>query len=122
MVADATIAEDRDDISFIWDNYYDEESDINELSLSLFIKENKPDYSSNETLQSEIKENDNLYRKYEELHLQKGYTLSIIKDLIEKSGLKFVNAYDAFTKNNADESCERIYVIAREHGKQNGIS
>lgn len=100
IVADATIAEDREDISFIWDNYYDDENDINELSLNIFVKEN-----------------DNLYRKYEELHLQKGYTLSEIKELIEKSGLKFVAAYDAFTKTPADDNCERIYIIARENGK-----
>ena len=100
VVADATIAEDREDISFIWDNYYDEENDINELSLNIFVKEN-----------------DNLYRKYEELHLQRGYTLSEIKELIEESGLEFVASYDAFTKNPADENCERIYVIARERGK-----
>ncbi len=102
VVSDTTIAEDRDDISFIWDNYYDEENDINELSLSLFIKE----YGS-----------ENLFRKHEELHLQRGYTLSEIKELINKSGLTFVAAYDAFTKNRADEDCERIYIIARENGK-----
>ena len=102
VVADATIAEDRDDISFIWDNYYNDENDINELSLSIFIKE---------------KANNNLYRKYEELHLQKGYTLSKIKELINASGLEFITAYDAFTKNPADENCERIYIIAREKGK-----
>ena len=28
VVADSTIAEDRDDVSFIWDNYYDTETDI----------------------------------------------------------------------------------------------
>ncbi len=102
VVSDTTIAEDRDDISFIWDNYYDEESDINELSLSLFIKE----YGS-----------ENLFRKHEELHLQRGYTLSEIKGLIEKSGLEYVTAYEAFTNNPADENSERIYVIARENGK-----
>ena len=39
VVADSTIAEDRDDVSFIWDNYYDAETDINELALSLFLPE-----------------------------------------------------------------------------------
>ncbi len=106
IVADSTIAEDRDDISFIWDNYYDEETDINELALSLFIKEHRSDNS-----------NDNLYRKYEELHIQKGYTLSEIKGLINASGLEYITAYDAFTDNPADENCERIYIIARESGK-----
>lgn len=39
VVADSVIAEDRDDVSFIWDNYYDEEQNVNELALSLFLKE-----------------------------------------------------------------------------------
>ena len=31
-------AEDRDECSFIWDNYYDEEDRINEYELSLFVR------------------------------------------------------------------------------------
>lgn len=103
IVANSTIAEDRDNISFIWDNFYDEDEDINELYLSLFIQEN---------------EREHLYKKYEEIHLQKGYTLSDMISLIKKSGLEFICAYDAFTKNTATEECERIYIIACEHGKK----
>lgn len=102
VVADSTIAEDRDEISFIWDNYYDEEDDINELALSLF------------TL---VDSENNLYSKYEELHLQKGYTMETIGALIEASGMELVAMYDAFTRNIASEDSERIYVIAREKGK-----
>lgn len=106
IVANATIAEDRDDISFIWDNYYDEDEDINELALSLFVKE------------SEGKVDDaGLFRKYEELHLQRGYTLDELKELVNKSGLELVAAYNAFTRDDATEECERIYIIARECGK-----
>ncbi|MBD5097751.1 MAG: class I SAM-dependent methyltransferase [Lachnospiraceae bacterium] len=107
IVADATIAEDREDISFIWDNLYDAETNINELYLSLFIKDNNINYKSNE----------NLYRKYEECHLQKGYTLDEMITIVKASGLELVGAYDAFTKNPATESSERIYIIARESGK-----
>lgn len=103
IVADATIAEDRDDISFIWDNFYDEDEDINELALSLFVRESY--------------QGDDIYRKYQELHLQRGYTLAEIKELIVKSGLELVASYDAFTKEVATEECERIYIIARECGK-----
>lgn len=102
IVADSTIAEDRDDISFIWDNYYNEEDNINELYLSLFLKE---------------KGSNDLYRKHEEAHYQKGYTLAEIKELIELSGLEFLQAYDAFAHQEATEECERIYIIARESGK-----
>ena len=106
VVAEATIAEDRDDISFIWDNYYDEEEAINELALSLFVKE--PSDSD-----------DNLFRKYEELHVQKGYTLKQMKQMVADSGLTLLAAYDAFTHEPADEECERIYIIAKETRNKN---
>ena len=37
--------------------------------------------------------------------------------IVKASGLELVGAYDAFTKNPATESSERIYIIARESGK-----
>lgn len=121
VVADATIAEDREDISFIWDNLYDAEANINELYLSLFIKDNITDTNFNAEVsavgQPNYKSTENLYRKYEECHLQKGYTLNEMITIVKASGLELVCAYDAFTKNPAAESSERIYIIARESGK-----
>ena len=104
VVADNTIAEDRDDISFIWDNYFDEDTNINELALSLFVKDKES-------------ESDDIYKKYSELHLQKAYTLDEIKEAIAASGLEFITAFNAFTSNAPDEDSERIYIIAREKGK-----
>lgn len=101
ILGDRTIAEDRDECSFIWDNYYYEEEQINEYELSLFIKEADSD----------------LYRKYQETHFQKAYDLKRIQGLIEQSGLEYVTAYDAFTKDAPTDKSERIYVIAKEKGK-----
>lgn len=101
VLGNQTIAEDRDECSFIWDNYYYEDVQINEYELSLFIKEPESD----------------LYCKYQETHYQKAYDLETIKGLIKGAGLEFVTAYDAFTKNEPHEASERIYVIAKEHGK-----
>ena len=101
ILGNQTIAEDREDCSFIWDNYYYEDEQINEYELSLFIREGDSD----------------LYRKYQETHYQKAYDLKTIQRLIEKSGLEYITAYDAFTKNAPTEISERIYVIARERGK-----
>lgn len=102
VLGNQTIAEDREDCSFIWDNYYYEDEQINEYELSLFIKE----------------QNCDLYRKYQEMHYQKAYDLKTIKGLVERSGLEYITAYDAFTRNQPTEESERIYVIAREKGKQ----
>lgn len=101
VLGDQTIAEDREDCSFIWDNYYYEEECINEYELNLFIKEKGTD----------------LYRKYQETHYQKAYEFEKIKKLVKESGLEYVAAYDAFSKNPPTAESERIYVIAREKGK-----
>ena len=39
ILGEQTIAENREEGSFIWENYYDEESMINEYDLTLFVKE-----------------------------------------------------------------------------------
>ncbi len=100
VLGDRTIAEKRDECSFIWDNYYYEDEEINEYELTLFIQE-KGD----------------LYRKFEEVHLQRAYTLEQMIRLVKKSGLEFVTAYDAFTREQPADTSERIYMIAREQGK-----
>ncbi len=101
ILGEQTIAEDREDCSFIWDNYYYEDESMNEYELTLFIKE----------------QDSNLYRKYQEMHYQKAYTLDAMRDLVEWSGLEFVTAYDAYTRKAPTETSERICVVAREHGK-----
>ncbi len=100
LLGDRTIAEDREDSSFIWDNYYDEEERINEYSLSLFIKETE-----------------DLYRKHTEYHYQRCYSVEEITKLIEESGMKLLAVYDAMTKEPPTAESERIYFIAREQGK-----
>ena len=100
LLADSTIAENRDEGSFIWDNFYDEEEHLNEYDLTLFIKEKE-----------------GLYRKYEEVHYQKAYSLDEIRRALKEAGLEFVECYDAFTREKPGEDSERVYVIARESGK-----
>lgn len=99
LLADNTFAEAREESSFIWDNFYDESSGINEYDLTLFIREGQ------------------LYRKYEETHFQKAYSLDEVKRAALEAGMEFVAAYDACTRNPVREDSERIYVIMREQGK-----
>ena len=97
LLADQTFAEDREDMSFIWDNLYDPDTQINEYDLSIFVREQ-----------------DGRYRKFQETHYQRGYTLDGMRALIEQSGLAYVAMYDAFTHTPATQESERVYVIARE--------
>jgi len=102
ILGERTIAEEREECSFIWENYYDEEDKINEYVLTLFLQE---------------EEDEDLYRKYQEQHFQRGYTLEEMKRLLQRAGLLFETAYDAYTKDPVTEKSERITVVAREKGK-----
>lgn len=102
LLAQNTIAEKREECSFIWDNDYDEESRINEYDLTLFIQEE-----------------DDLFRRFDEVHHQRAYELEEIQALLAEAGMEFVTAYDAFTREAPRPDSERIYVIARE-GHQEG--
>lgn len=101
MLGETTIAENRDEGSFIWENYFDEETGINEYDLTLFIKEEN-----------------GLYRRFEETHYQKVYGLETVKRLLREAGMEFVAAYDAFSREAVKKDSERIYIIAREQGKE----
>lgn len=96
ILADNTFAEDREESSFIWGNYYDEEDEINQYDLTLFVREE-----------------DGRYRKYEETHLQRAYEQECVEDLIKESGLELLHVYDAFTKEPPAEDSQRIYYVCR---------
>lgn len=100
VIGDTTIAEDREDGSFIWENSYDEETGINVYELALFLPRE-----------------DGLYEKCEEEHVQRAYSLDRIKEMIDKAGMELVAVYDAYTCEPADENSERLTFVVREHGK-----
>ena len=99
ILGDTTIAENRDECSFIWENFYDPQERINEYDLTIFVREGE------------------LYRKFEETHFQRGYTVREVTDCLREAGMELVAMYDGFTKEQPDEECTRICVVARECGK-----
>ena len=96
VIGDATIAENREDCSFIWENYYHEEQEINEYDLTVFVAEGT------------------LFRRFQEVHYQRGYRLEQIKALLTRAGLEFLEALDADTHGRVTKESERIYVVARK--------
>lgn len=97
ILADNTFAENREEGSFIWENFYDGKTQINEYDLTLFVPRA-----------------DGAFGKSEETHYQRAYSLEVIKQLLVSVGLEFVTAYDAFTFNEPKENSERVYVVARK--------
>lgn len=103
VIGDRVIAETREDCSFIWENFYDAEELINEYDLTIFVREDEaqPD----------------MFRRFEETHFQRGYTLEQMRGFIKEAGLVFLKAYDADTLQEVTETSQRIYCVAQERGK-----
>lgn len=104
VIGDTTIAENREDCSFIWENFYLPEEEINEYDITVFVREagNGEEY----------------YRKFTETHYQRGYTVEQIKGLAERAGLKIEAVMDADTHKECTGQTERVYMVARECGKE----
>lgn len=101
LLGESTICENRAEGSFIWENFFDEEDQINEYDLTLYIREN-----------------DGRYQRFEETHYQKGYEAERVAALLAAAGMEVVASYDAFTRETPRADSQRICFVARERGKQ----
>ena len=135
MIGDATIAENRENCSFIWENYYHEEEEINEYDLTVFVAEERNasvaggnpagQTACGERMQGETGQGfcqaclcedvqAKRFRRFQEVHYQRGYRLEQVKALLLQAGLDFLEALDADTHGEVTEESERIYVVARK--------
>lgn len=99
IIGDTTIAENRENYSFIWDNYFHEDEHINEYELTIFSKEGE------------------LYKKTNETHYQRGYTVDEMVEFIKAAGMEVLEVTDAETNETVTETSERVHIIAKEKGK-----
>ena len=113
VIGDTTIAENREDCSFIWENYYDEESCLNEYDVTIFVRDTEAETVSGKSAGQE------LFRRFSETHVQRGYTIEQMRRLVERSGMELIRMLDAESLTEADEQSERVYVLARECQKDN---
>ena len=71
IIGDRVIAETRDDCSFIWENFYDPEEMMNEYDLTVFVREDEQE--------------PDMFRRFQETHFQRGYTLEEMQGFIEEA-------------------------------------
>lgn len=100
VIGETTIAENREDCSFIWENYYDPETCVNEYDLTIFVQEEE-----------------DIFRRFTETHYQRGYTPEQMTKLIEQAGMKLLEIKDAGTGEAVTEESQRVYIVAKECGK-----
>ncbi|MDE6213976.1 MAG: class I SAM-dependent methyltransferase [Lachnospiraceae bacterium] len=116
VIGDATIAENREDCSFIWENYYHEAEEINEYDLTIFVAEGRSESGADSTAAEKTAcgQLAERFRRFQEVHYQRGYRLEQMMDFLGQAGLSFVEAIDADIHGEVTGESERIYVVARK--------
>lgn len=86
-----TFGESFDDMAYLWENFYDERTELLTMEINIFSKEK------------------NLYNREIETHIQRAYSKSEIADMMSKSGFRNIDVYGDFKFENADDKSERIF-------------
>ncbi|MDO5133426.1 MAG: class I SAM-dependent methyltransferase [Eubacteriales bacterium] len=118
VIGNRTIAEDDESCAFIWDNYYDPETCVNEYDLRIFVskeilEENRGDNPEPDGDGQPPEEDGALFRRFHEIHYQRGYEPEQLRHAAETAGLSWVLAQDAETGGEITPDTERAMAVVR---------
>lgn len=82
-----------DDATYIWQNYYSKKTKICQFDLTFFIK------------------NCDKYEKFDEIHYERSYDRSELKQLLGISGLKLLNIYDDLKLKKPAPKSQRNFFV-----------
>lgn len=117
VIGDSTIAENRDDCAFIWDNYYDPETCINEYDLTIFVSKEGLEVFPDDypyPYDDPWKKEGALFHRFRETHFQRGYEPDQLRHAAESAGLTWITAQDAETGEEITETTERAMAVVRK--------
>lgn len=97
IIGDNTFVEDRDDIYYVWQNYFDKASSLAQFNLDFFIKDE-----------------DGSYMRFDEEHIERAYQIEEIESILKEAGFKGIKKYEAFTFNTPKNNSERINFVAKK--------
>ena len=93
ILGDNLYAENKPEVSYIWENYYDERKKLVEMVLTFFGKEGE------------------LYSKHEEFHLQRAYGADELKEMLLREGFGKIEIYETLTFDGPVRESERITFV-----------
>lgn len=97
IIGNNTFVEDREDIFYVWQNYFEEELNLSHFILSFFIKDD-----------------DEMYIRFDEEHIERAYSIDEIINLLKNAGFHYINYYEAFTFDSPRENSERINFVVKK--------
>ena len=85
-----------DDLCWIFRNSYDEANGLGAVRTTFFVKRGK------------------LWRRFDETHVERGYSFTLLRQLLKKSGFNVRAIYQCYKFERAGEKTNRICVVARK--------
>ncbi|HEY8363092.1 MAG TPA: methyltransferase domain-containing protein [Tissierellaceae bacterium] len=95
VIGNNTFVEDRENVFYVWENYFDEETNICNFYLTFFVSEDGENFT-----------------RFDEEHRERAYKVEDIVNMLIESGFSSVDYYSAFTFDIPDEKTERINFVA----------
>lgn len=87
--------EDDEEITYFWQSSYNEEDKLCDMELNFFIMQD-----------------DGLYSRFDESHLQRAYSEDELTHMLKKVGFTRINAYDGYEDRPVSKESDRIAFIA----------
>lgn len=95
-IGNNTFIHSSEDIFYTWENTYYKQKNISDMFLTFFKKDT-----------------DGKYERFEERHLQRGYSVSEIKYLLKKAGFAKVDVFDELSFTPPTNTSSRIVFAAQ---------
>jgi len=96
ILADNTFAHTSDTAAYIWENFYDAYGKINEYDMTFFVKDETSAH----------------YRRFEETHVQRAYSVQEIKSALKSADLEYLAHYGELTFEAPKSDNARIFFVS----------
>ena len=100
VIGNSTIAENHEDASFIWENYFNDSTNINEYDLTIFSK-------------IVDDEGEEFFERIKENHYQRGYKVEEILAFLKEADLELLEIKDADTNLELVDTTQRVFIVAK---------
>ena len=85
-----------DEITYIWQNQYDSKRKLCEFDLTFFVKDGED------------------YKKYDETHMERNYSVSELKQMISSAGLELTDIFHHLSFKTPLKNSERIFFVVKK--------
>ena len=104
ILGDCTLADNRENASYIWENAFDSDSGINTYLLTVYEL---------------VDDQRDLFVRTDELHRQRAYPPERVWKLLEACGFRAAGFYEALSEQAPGEESQRIYFVAKKETEIN---